>query len=114
LIPLEWVDKDNLVELGYVEVSEGIEKGICPCCKKKIDLEKLDDFHKKEYKICGYCVECTDRIIGEILSCKTKGICAKCSYKVDPSSFETEEQLKAFKKYGLCPKCQVKIKKIRK
>ena len=53
-------------KMGYAAEVEDVEKGICPFCKKAVNVDKdfRDDISRKEYKISGLCQSCQDDMFG--------------------------------------------------
>jgi hypothetical protein len=51
--------------LGMKDMVDEYRNGICPMCKKNIDINLFtDELSKREYKISGLCQECQDIIFG--------------------------------------------------
>lgn len=49
--------------LGFGEMVDNAKSGVCPLCKKVVDInEFLDEISKREFKISGMCQSCQDEI----------------------------------------------------
>ena len=59
------MNKDILRKLGFSKEVDAVENGICPLCKKEVDVSLLRDIASKaEYRISGMCMKCQDRMFG--------------------------------------------------
>lgn len=70
-------DEDENQELNRREMAETIggfmdecdklvHEGLCPCCKKKIEMTDFkDDLSRKEFQISGMCASCQDSFFDE-------------------------------------------------
>jgi len=59
------MNKDIMKQCGFEEEVKKVEKGRCPICNKKIDMNGFkDDLSIKEFKISGMCQKCQDNFFG--------------------------------------------------
>lgn len=53
-------------QAGFGEEVKAVERGDCPTCGDKVNLEDCrDELSRKEFKISGMCQRCQDKIFGE-------------------------------------------------
>jgi len=57
--------KEMLKTCGFgVQVERG-ERGCCPLCEKKINMDEFrDELSRKEYEISAMCQKCQDSVFG--------------------------------------------------
>ena len=59
------MNKDILRKIGFSNEVDAVENGICPLCKKEVDVSLLrDSSSKAEYVVSGMCMKCQDKIFG--------------------------------------------------
>jgi len=52
----------KLVKIFFPEEVKRFEKGLCPFCKKKVDVKEFrDEISKREFGISGLCQKCQDK-----------------------------------------------------
>lgn len=52
--------------VGFGEQVKNVEAGICPFCKKPIDIKAFrDSLSLRENKISGLCMACQDEMFGK-------------------------------------------------
>lgn len=59
------MNEEIMKALGFGDAVELVKKGICPDCKKKVDLNSFRDRKSvKEFHISGLCSACQKKIFG--------------------------------------------------
>ena len=60
------MDNVRPVDLLFPQMKEERENGICPFCKKKVNVNELrNEINKEEYRISGMCQKCQDDFFGK-------------------------------------------------
>lgn len=60
------MNKDLMKKAGFGEEVKRVEQGLCPVCKKQIDMNEFrDNLSRKEFGISGLCQECQDKVFGK-------------------------------------------------
>ncbi len=61
------MNKKIMKQMGFGQQVDLVEKGMCPFCRKKIDMENefRNFISRKEFLISGQCQECQDKIFGK-------------------------------------------------
>lgn len=60
------MNKDIMRQLRFNREVDLVEKGICPFCKKQVNVTEFrDETSKREFKISGLCQECQDKTFKE-------------------------------------------------
>jgi uncharacterized CHY-type Zn-finger protein len=111
-MPFKILDRETLKKMGFGDLIKDIENGICPNCKKKVDVNSFtSDFCRSEFELCGYCERCTIEMMGEVIQNVNNSTCFRCGETISMSDFETDFELNAYYKMGVCGKCQRNIVK---
>ena len=59
------MNKEIMKAMGFGKEVEMVGKGLCPFCKKPVDVKSFrDDKSYNEYRISGICQYCMDEIFG--------------------------------------------------
>ena len=57
------MNKELMKQAGFAEEVENVERGLCPFCNNKINVNDFkDELSLKEYKISGLCQKCQDKM----------------------------------------------------
>lgn len=60
------MNKELMRRVGFAELVDRVEGGLCPLCNKPIDATTFrDELSLKEFKISGTCQKCQDGIFGK-------------------------------------------------
>jgi hypothetical protein len=106
----KFLTHDAIKKLGYGDLIEKLEDGICPECNNPVDVNSFTDmFYILQFHINGYCQPCMEKEMKRINDCKNKGMCARCETQVDQGELITEKQISLYLQWGVCAKCQKMI-----
>ena len=59
------MNKEIMKAAGFGEHVKNVEKGLCPFCKKKVEVgDFIDPLSRVEFGISGLCQKCQDELFG--------------------------------------------------
>jgi len=113
-MPFDLVNKEQLKEMGYADQINDIENGICPHCKKKVDVNSFTSaFYRVEFELCGYCEDCTREARSGVRKNVEAKTCFRCGEPVSMASLTVSER-DIYYKMAVCANCQRKLEELSK
>ena len=58
------MNKEIMRKLGFSDMVDSVEKGVCPFCKETVHPENMNASDLKEYQISGLCSKCQKEMFG--------------------------------------------------